>query len=90
LAWDNEIEINSFHQFKMQLSESFKYWPEIIPVLSAGLLFVLLKIFITGSVAGLAFATMMLAVIASVHHAEVIAHRLVNPMARWCWHWLLL
>ena len=60
----------------MHPSKLLKYWPEVIPLLSAGLLYVLLQTSITGPIAGVAFATMMLAVIASVHHAEVIAHRL--------------
>ena len=63
----------------MHPSKLLKYWPEVIPLLSAGLLYVLLQISITGPIAGVAFATMMLAVIASVHHAEVIAHRLGEP-----------
>jgi Ca2+:H+ antiporter len=27
------------------------------------------------------------AVLAAVHHAEVVAHRMVNRSARWCWLW---
>ena len=57
----------------------FNYWPELAPLLSAVLLFVLLKISMTGSIAVVSFAIMMLAVISSVHHAEVIAHRLGEP-----------
>ena len=57
----------------------FNYWPELAPLLSAILLFVLLKISMTGSIAVVSFAIMMLAVISSVHHAEVIAHRLGEP-----------
>ena len=63
----------------MRLSKLLKHWPEVIPLLSAGLFFVLFEISITGSIAILAFVTMMLAVFASVHHAEVIAHRLGEP-----------
>jgi Ca2+:H+ antiporter len=57
----------------------FNYWPELAPLLSAVLLFVLLKTSITGLIAVCAFAIMMLAVTSSVHHAEVIAHRLGEP-----------
>ena len=63
----------------MKHSKVFNYWPELAPLLSAVLFFLLLKTSITGSIAVVSFAIMMLAVTSSVHHAEVIAHRLGEP-----------
>ena len=54
-------------------------WAEITPFLSAAVLFACLSLSATGVVALVIFIVMMSAVIASVHHAEVIAHRLGEP-----------
>jgi Ca2+:H+ antiporter len=63
----------------MKTSRLFTHWPEIVPVISGALLYELLTMAMQGYLAILVLVIMMLAVIASVHHAEMIAHRLGEP-----------
>ena len=56
-----------------------KHWPQFIPIAAAVLLGWSLSTSVAGGMVWLAFAFMMLAVIASVHHAELIAHRIGEP-----------
>jgi Ca2+:H+ antiporter len=55
------------------------HWPKIIPIIGAALLGFCLMTSVTGWMTWLVFGVMMLAVIASVHHAELIAHRIGEP-----------
>jgi len=63
----------------MKYINLLKYWAEIAPILSAAILYVCLSLSVTGIAAFFIFIVMICAVIASVHHAEVIAHRLGEP-----------
>ena len=63
----------------MKLSNAFNYWPQIVPLVSGMCLYGFLTTSMQAYLASIAFVIMMLAVIASVHHAEVIAHRLGEP-----------
>ena len=63
----------------MKTSKILTRWPVLVPLLSSWFLYAFLTISMQGYVAVIAFVIMMLAVIASVHHAEVIAHRLGEP-----------
>ena len=63
----------------MKSVSALKHWPEIIPLLSAVILYACLSLSATGIVTFGIFIVMMSAVITSVHHAEVIAHRLGEP-----------
>jgi Ca2+:H+ antiporter len=54
-------------------------WPLVVPPAAALLLGALAPIGVTGWMAGLALLAMLATVIASVHHAEVIAHRTGEP-----------
>ncbi len=56
-----------------------KHWPQFIPIAAAVLLGWSLSTTVAGGMVWLAFAFMMLSVIASVHHAELIAHRIGEP-----------
>ena len=55
------------------------HWPKFSPILVGLFLLLLINISITGPISLFAFVVMMIAVVASVHHAEVIAHRLGEP-----------
>lgn len=57
----------------------FSSWPEFAPLLSALSLYFFLDRSLSGYLAVMAFLIMMMAVVSSVHHAEVIAHRLGEP-----------
>lgn len=63
----------------MKISKIFNHWAEIVPLMSAFCLYVFLTLTPLGFLSTVAFVVMMLAVIASVHHAELIAHRLGEP-----------
>jgi Ca2+:H+ antiporter len=63
----------------MKYINVIKHWPESLPVLSAVILYFCLSLSVSGVTALLIFIVMLGAVIASVHHAEVIAHRLGEP-----------
>ncbi len=63
----------------MKISKLFNHWPQLVPFVSGICLYGFLTIAMQGYLASIAFVIMMLAVIASVHHAEVIAHRLGEP-----------
>jgi len=63
----------------MKISKIFNHWAEIVPLMSAFCLYVFLALTPLGFLSTVAFVVMMLAVIASVHHAELIAHRLGEP-----------
>jgi Ca2+:H+ antiporter len=56
------------------------HWPKFTPPLSVLIFFYLINTSITGVISIFAFIVMMAAVVASVHHAEVIAHRLGEPL----------
>jgi Ca2+:H+ antiporter len=64
---------------KMKISKIFNHWAELVPLMSAFCLYVFLALTPLGFLSTVAFVVMMLAVIASVHHAELIAHRLGEP-----------
>ena len=63
----------------MKLRAIFNLWPEFSPLLCGVVLYALMSASLMGSMAFFAFAVMILGVIASVHHAELIAHRLGEP-----------
>jgi len=56
-----------------------KYWPEIIPVALAAVLVYLIAMLHSAPQGVCLALTLMLSVIASVHHAEVIAQRVGEP-----------
>lgn len=63
----------------MKKPRYFEYWPESAPLLCVVFLYLYFSTTVTGLALGFAFAIMIIAVITSVHHAEVIAHRLGEP-----------
>jgi len=63
----------------MKLLKLAKYWAEIVPLMSCVLLYLYISIPLLGYLAVFSFFIMMLSVITSVHHAELIAHRLGEP-----------
>jgi Ca2+:H+ antiporter len=61
------------------MAKIIKHWLELIPIVALMILFCLLKFSVFGVISIFAFLIMLLSVVASVHHAEVIAHRLGEP-----------
>ena len=63
----------------MDYKDILKQWPVIIPIASALALYGVMGASLPGLQALWLVLALLLAVIASVHHAEVIAHRLGEP-----------
>ena len=63
----------------MTLNGLVQRWPVVVPVLAVLGLYALLDVRVDGWHAWGLVAVLVLVVIASVHHAEVIAHRLGEP-----------
>ena len=61
------------------MTKIMKHWLNITPIMALMILLFLLKFPIFGVISIFAFLIMLLSVVASVHHAEVIAHRLGEP-----------
>ena len=59
-----------------------RLWSWLIPVLALSLLFVALAVGVGPLLAVLCGAALVAAVLVAVHHAEVVAHRWVSPLAR--------
>lgn len=63
------------------------HWTVLVPVLSVVLLALTWGRALPVAVVVVVAVFLAVAVLAAVHHAEVVAHRVGNPTARSCWRW---
>src|SRR6476646_6329764 len=64
----------------MSAARRIRLWTSIIPVLALGVLGVALTVSVGAPLSLLCAAALMAAVLVAVHHAEVVAHRVGEPL----------
>jgi Ca2+:H+ antiporter len=62
-------------------------WSALIPIGAAALLGIALVLPMGMILGTLSAIALIGSVIAAVHHAEVVAHRIGEPLGRWCSRW---